>query len=122
MEPGVYHYSSAKHSLAALWTADVKNVLLSATNDQRISSAALVIVLTGVVGRTAQKYDVRGLRYVLIEAGHIAQNLSLVATALGLGCYCIGGFVDDQIGDLLDIRHEMEDALYLIAIGHARRK
>jgi len=119
--PGLYHYAPTKHSLVCLLGKDLTQLLVSATSDERIVSAGLVIVLTGVFGRTTEKYGARGLRYVLIEVGHVAQNLALVATALGLASYSIGGFVDEEIDGLLDTQNELEDPLCLFAVGKPPR-
>jgi SagB-type dehydrogenase family enzyme len=114
---GLFHYSHTKHSLEHLLDRDITQAIVRATSDHRVASAGVVIILTGVFGRTVEKYGARGLRYVLIEAGHVAQNLALVATSLGLASYSIGGFVDSEIEELLDIQNELEDPLCLFAVG-----
>ena len=45
--------------------------------------AAAVIVITAVVERSLWKYEDRGYRYILLEAGHVAQNINLCAQASG---------------------------------------
>jgi hypothetical protein len=45
------------------------------------------------------------VRYLLLETGHVGQNLCLAASSLGLGSLCIGGF---------------ESEIYLLCMyGHA---
>lgn len=58
--------------------------------------------------------------FILFEAGHIAQNISLTATALELGSVVIGGFLDDKINDLIGVNGVDEAVLYLIALGRPR--
>jgi SagB-type dehydrogenase family enzyme len=67
--------------------------------------------------RTSRKYGDRGYRYLLLEAGHVAQNVVLTANALGLATCCGGGFLDDELAGLLlaDIEHEVP--VYAIAVG-----
>ncbi len=55
-------------------------------------------------------------RYVWLDAGHVGQNLYLVAGALGLGSVAIGGFYDAEVNALLDLPAE-EEAIYLFGIG-----
>ena len=64
-----------------------------------------------------QQYGDRGYRYVHFEAGHVAQNASLVATALGLGSCAVGAFHDEDFNRMLGLDGKNETALYLVAIG-----
>jgi SagB-type dehydrogenase family enzyme len=79
--------------------------------------APLLIVLTGMAERTLTKYGERGYRFLWLDAGHVAQNLVLAATALGLAACPIGGFHDDEIARELGIDRR-ESVLSLLAIGH----
>jgi SagB-type dehydrogenase family enzyme len=79
--------------------------------------ASLIIFLTAIFERSIFKYKERGYRYILLEAGHVAQNLNLVANAFGLGCVNIGGYFDREIDDLLDLDGVTHSTIYMIAIG-----
>jgi SagB-type dehydrogenase family enzyme len=74
-------------------------------------------VLTAVVERALAKYCDRGYRYLLLEAGHAAQNLELAAAALSLGACDLGGFVDHDITELLDLDGDEEIPLHSVAVG-----
>jgi SagB-type dehydrogenase family enzyme len=80
-------------------------------------SASAVVVLTAVVHRSLRKYGDRGYRHLLIEAGHVAQNLNLVAAAMSLGTLSLGGFFDQDLAALLDVSLEVEIPLYAVAVG-----
>lgn len=67
--------------------------------------------------RTTLKYKERGWRYIFIETGHLAQNVYLLSTALNFNCCSIGGFIEDQIIKLLDLKENVEVPIYLIAVG-----
>lgn len=77
----------------------------------------MVVVLSAVLARSLPKYGDRGYRYLLLEAGHVGQNLDLVASALGLGAVNLGGFYDDELARLLCLDPEWEIPLYATAIG-----
>jgi SagB-type dehydrogenase family enzyme len=53
-----------------------------------------------------------------MDAGHIAQNLQLAATALGLGCCTIGAFYDEENNEVLEVDGEEETTIYLAAVGN----
>jgi SagB-type dehydrogenase family enzyme len=57
---------------------------------------------------------------VFLEAGHVAQNINLVSTGLGLGCINIGGFYDRHVDDLLGLDGIRHSTIYMIAIGKRR--
>lgn len=113
------HYMPNVHRLLAHVPGDQRGALAAAAYGQSaVADAAVVIVITAVYARTAEKYgEERAFRYAAMEAGHAAQNVLLQAVALGLGAVPVGAFDDAQVGQLL--RLDMGEApLYLIAVGH----
>lgn len=52
-----------------------------------------------------------------MEAGHVAQNINLVATALGLGVVDLGGYYDRRIDDLLNLDGVTHSTVYMIGLG-----
>jgi SagB-type dehydrogenase family enzyme len=78
------------------------------------------MVITCVYQRTKQKYGQRGVRYVHIEAGHVAQNIHLQAVALGLSSVPIGALSDDEVQRVLSLPQNHEP-IYIIPVGHPKR-
>ena len=118
LDRGLYRYDPASHSLGLLREGDLRSDLLQACLGQgMVASAGLVVVLSAVFQRTRWKYGERAYRYVLLEAGHVGQNLYLAATALGLGACAIGAFYDDQVNRLLGVDGADEAAVYVISVG-----
>lgn len=117
-EGGVYHYRPAGHEVALVSGRDVRGPLAVAGLDQRaLRGAPAVVVIAGVQERSAVKYGDRAEPYVLIEAGHAAQNLLLQASVLGLGAVPTGAFRDGEVHRLLGLPAGTEP-LYLIPAGH----
>ena len=115
---GVFHYRPHRHDLEVVVSQDVRARLFSdAVGQESVRDAAAVFVVTAVFERTAAKYGDRAVRYVHIEAGHVAQNLLLQATALGLGTVPVGSFDDAAVSEILGLPHDHEP-LYLIPVGH----
>jgi len=85
-----------------------------------ISRTPAMLVLSVDLDRARAKYGVRALRFALLEAGHLAQNLVLVAAAARLASITIGGFYDDVVHELLGIDGVGESVQYLIPLGSAR--
>lgn len=118
VEKGIYHYSVMDHSIELLRPGDFSDTLYTlCMNQDFVKSAAATLFLTAVFTRTKIKYRERAYRFVLLDAGHIGQNICLAASACGLGAVTIGGFYDDEANDLLDIDGVNDSALYLAALG-----
>lgn len=81
-----------------------------------IHNANAFFVITANMMRTMTKYGERGYRFVMIETGHLAQNILLTSEALGLRTCPIGRFLDDELKQFLKI-DASEDLLYVIAIN-----
>lgn len=114
---GVYHYDARAHELELVRAGTAQPILSElAIGQEVIESANVVLVVTAIRQRTMWKYGQRGYRYVWIDAGHVGQNVYLVATAMGLGPTAIGGFFDRDVNALLELP-EGEEAVYLIAVG-----
>lgn len=92
-------------------------ILETTGGEKWICNANFLIIITGVPDRSRIKYTERGFRYMLIEAGHLAQNICLLSDSLGLGSCPIGGFIESKIISLLDIYNIKEYPLYVLAIG-----
>ncbi len=115
----VYHYYVKNHSLEKLNTYN-KSDLPKITNVPLSKSAGCIIAITAVFKRNTVKYMDRGYRHVLVEAGHMAQNIYLTSSALGVGCCALGGYLDDNINEMLDIDGLNESVVYLIALGEKK--
>jgi len=102
LAPGVYRYDPERHGLRQQVEGDLREALAEKALEQSwVADAPALLVITAVVQRTARKYGSRAERYVLIEAGHAAQNVYLQAEALGLGTVIVGAFEDEPLGRLL---------------------
>lgn len=116
---GLYHFNVAEVKLEVLienegLETDVIEQLITYSWARH---AGAIIFLTAVFARTMQKYGGRGYRYILLEAGHLGQNLCLTAEALGLTCCPMGGVREDALHEFLDVNPAEEAAVYCLVIG-----
>jgi SagB-type dehydrogenase family enzyme len=118
LDAGVYHYSIVDHSLEVIRLGDLRGELCRLMVGQtELAGACAVLIFAAVFQRTLTTYGARGYRYVLLEAGHAAQNTCLIATELGLGSLCLGGFFDARLNRFLGLDGVTEAALYGVAVG-----
>ena len=115
---GVGQYLPDGHRLEAKAGGDRRRALAAAAADQQqVARAPVVLVITGILSRTAWKYGGdRAWRYVNLEAGHAAQNVLLQATAMGLVGVPVGAFDDNTVMDLLGLPADHRP-LYLLPLG-----
>jgi SagB-type dehydrogenase family enzyme len=111
----VLHYDPLAHELEQLCVKlDVSE--LSPLTDE-IETAAAIVVIAAVFWRSRFKYGLRAYRFTLLEAGHVAQNMLLAATSLGLGSIVVGGFYDARVDALLGLNGVDESSLIMLSLG-----
>lgn len=118
LESGVYRYLPREHTLERHLSGDIRAQLAAAALAQTcIARAPVVLVIAAVYQRCARRYGNRAVRYVHLEAGHVAQNICLECTALSLGTVPVAAFEDEAINGVLGLVTEL-DPLYLLPVGH----
>jgi SagB-type dehydrogenase family enzyme len=114
----IYHYSVRHHTLEGLGPLPPPDEILTLFLGQPwLASAPIIVVVTAVTSRLLYRYGDRGYRYLLIEAGHIGQNLALAATATGLSSLSLGGFLDNDLSSRIGLDPVYEVPLYGVALG-----
>ena len=112
---GCYHYDIAGDTLEVLWEKDLSDQAIEIVSPY-VSQPAVALVFTAVIARAEVKYGARAYPFSLLEAGHMAQNISLTCTKHGIGACPVGGFVNDSIVKIIDLT-EHEIPIYVYALG-----
>jgi len=116
---GLYHYNVRGHRLeflrAGSWFAELDQALLMTP---LVRGANLILFLSAVFARSQKKYGPRGYRYIMLEAGHVAQNICLSAVEQGLDSLCMGGYLDGRLNTFLGLDSITEAVVYSIAVGY----
>jgi len=85
LDAGFYHYSAFDHTLGRLDTEELPKPSDLMGGQSWADEMPCIILLCAEFERTMWKYDdANAYRVVLIEAGHIGQNVMLAATRHGL--------------------------------------
>lgn len=118
LSPGIYRYVPINHHLVQVAGGDRREqIFAAALNQQVVLDAPASIFIAAVHSRTEAVYGSRAKIYVYLEAGHVGQNISLQAIALGLGSVPIGAFQDQEIKRAIGLKDD-ESPIYLIPIGY----
>jgi SagB-type dehydrogenase family enzyme len=117
IDAGVYHYQSAEGALTLIKEGDQRRALAIASLRQMfIADAPASVVITAEYERTTRVYGDRGVRYVVMEAGHVSQNIYLQCEALELATVAIGAFHDDEVANVVNMPSRQRP-LYVMPVG-----
>ena len=92
----------------------------AALDQEMCADAAVVFIWTAVFERSKWKYHQRAYRYIYLDAGHVAQNLTLASTSINCGSCQVGAFFDDEMNSILDLDGVQESVICLSVVGHVK--
>lgn len=116
LEVGAYYYDPDSHMLGRL-AEDVAQIDSAVQQPGGSADVACRLWLLARFDRVSFKYGERAYRFALLEAGHIAQNMLLVAGAIGRPARPFGGFLDEHAKLGLGAQPFALDPLYYVAVG-----
>jgi SagB-type dehydrogenase family enzyme len=82
-----------------------------------LNRAALVLLLVGRPWKVLRKYGDRGIRYLFVEAGALAENVHLACGALGLGSVDCASVHDNELHAALGFDGEFRMLVHTVVIG-----
>jgi SagB-type dehydrogenase family enzyme len=118
LDPGFYHYSAFDRSLDL-----VGSTLLNIPSEMLAGQSwaepmPVIIFLVAYLERAMWKYkDANAYRVVLIEAGHIGQNIMLAATAHGLSACPTAALHHDLIARHLKLDEITHTPIYALTLS-----
>jgi SagB-type dehydrogenase family enzyme len=118
LHTGIYHYSSIDHYLEEIGpNVGRKRLGEIVFADGMEKDTSVALVLASVFHRTMIKYGDRGYRLILLETGHLGQNILLTAVSQGLAVCPIAGFLDDDLNNSLGLDGVEESVQYVFLLG-----
>lgn len=112
---GLFHYHPGEGTLRRLRAEDPRAALSAAAAAPELSRASFVLVLTGILWRTAWKYGARGWRHVFWDAGAMLANL--LALDADRNPRLLTAFSDADVAEVLGIDLPREAPVALLAAG-----
>ncbi len=109
-QEGLFVYNPEEHSLEQTSNLDVRGRLAT-------TNAPCNILIAGSERNLAVQFRGEANKYMLLEAGHIAQSIQLQAVCLGLGSVPIGGFDARSVSRVCRLSRGLEPLL-VISIGY----
>ena len=125
LQQGLYHYNPSENigekkvSLAYLKQFDdykeqINNMLVGQVWGV---DSSIVLFITCMPYRAEWRYNLLAHRVMLIDLGHLGQNIMLSATDMGLGSCCCAAYDQGLCDEFLEIDGVDEYTVYVIPVG-----
>ena len=114
---GVYRYTPKDHSVTKIAEGDRRrDVAIASLKQMWMANAPVLFIVTAEYDRICVKYGKRGIRYALIEMGHIGQNVFLQCRTMGLVAGIVGAFNDGKVAEIAGTARNHEP-LVILPVG-----
>lgn len=119
LKKGVYRYLALTHQLLYLFEEeDLENKLSEVTLGQKfVGKSAVTFVWSAIPYRGEWRYSKLAHKPMLIDAGHVCQNLYLACEAINCGTCAVAAYHQKGIDEFLKLDGEDEFVVYLAPVG-----
>lgn len=124
LNSGIYHYRPAENIGEKIVTIEKVGDL---PNDEKIKEmlvgqswalkSPIILFYSCIPYKAEWRYAHMAHRVMLIDLGHVGQNVMLSASALGLGSCCMAAFDQEVCDELLGVDGVDEYTVYAITVG-----
>jgi len=121
LKAGLYRYLPLTHQLVLL-DADPERPARSAVaccSQEFIGESAVTFMWTCIPYRGEWRYGEAAHKTMVLDAGHLCQNLYLACEAIGCGTCAVGAFNQLAVDTFLGVDGNEEFAIYVAPVGRA---
>lgn len=117
--PAVYRYRPLQHDLLFLFGAAslLEQLNLAVFGQRFVGDASVVFIWTCGPYRGEWRYGPAAHKLMLIDAGHVCQNLYLACEAIGAGTCAVAAYNQEALDNLLQLNTQEEFSIYLAPVG-----
>ena len=122
LAPGRYHYLPMMHQVEFLGPVDEPDSLIAGTlcGQRWAAKAGVIFYYSCVFYRAEWRYGIRAHAPVLIDSGHVTENLYLAATSIGLGGCAIAAMDPEKANAVFGLDGKEETIFYAMPVGTVR--
>jgi SagB-type dehydrogenase family enzyme len=119
IEPGVYRYLPLEHRLVHLFDDEnlAKKMGDLAMKQPFAGQGAVCFIWSAVPYREEWRYGTDAAKSILIDAGHVCQNLYLACESIGCGTCAISAYCQEDLDRFLGLDSDDELVVYLAPVG-----
>jgi SagB-type dehydrogenase family enzyme len=119
LDMGLYRYLPLEHQLLVVYRDKrlPESIGWAAFQQTWMSSAAVVFAWSAIPYRMEWRYGLAAHRLILLDAGHVCQNLYLACEAISAGTCAVAAYDQELMDQLLKVDGQDEFVIYLAAVG-----
>jgi SagB-type dehydrogenase family enzyme len=120
--PALYRYLPVDHQLVReREVPDLGSRCAEAALDQHfVADAAVTFIWTALPRRMEWRYGLAAHKVILLDAGHVGQNLYLACEAIHAGTCTLAAYDQDQMDSLIGVDGAEEFAVYMAPVGKVK--
>ena len=117
--PGVYRYQPIEHELVFLFSDDkmIEKMTEAACGQNFVGESAVCFIWSSIPYRMEWRYGAFSFKDILIEAGHVCQNLYLASESINCETCAIAAYYQEKIDAFLGLDGKNEMVVYLSPVG-----
>ena len=121
LEKGLYRYLPFEHSLLKIKTGNFEKEMIEGTYGQTFCGKAPVTFIWSCIPyRTEWRYGYISHKPILLDGGHLCQNLYLACEATGLGTCAVAAYDQKKMDEFLEIDGFDEMTVYISPVGKVK--
>jgi SagB-type dehydrogenase family enzyme len=119
LDSGFYRYLPLEHQLLVEYRDEgaAEKIVQAAFQQNWMSSAATIFIWSAIPYRMEWRYGLAAHKVILLDAGHVCQNLYLACEAINAGTCAVAAYDQELVDQLLKIDGKDEFVIYLAAVG-----
>lgn len=119
LKTGMYRYLPMEHQLLLEFGEEhlAEKIVAATLGQSFIGRAAATFIWTAVPYRMEWRYHIAAHKVILLDAGHVCQNLYLACAAIGAGTCAIAAYNQELVDRLLRVDGQDEFVIYLAPVG-----
>lgn len=119
LKAGLYRYLPFEHQLVHLFTAEnLPEKMTALASDQPfVGNSAVCFIWSSIPYRMEWRYGTNSERVILMDVGHVCQNLYLAAESIGCGTCGVASYDQEALDQFLGLDGRDEFVIYLAPVG-----
>lgn len=116
---GIYRYQAFEHALVLIYEDEAigRKTSEGALDQKFAAEAAVTFIWSCIPYRTEWRYDITAHKTMLLDAGHVCQNLYIACEALGAGTCAIAAYDQTLMDQLVKVDGDDEFVVYMAPVG-----
>ncbi len=122
LKKGIYKYSALKNAIYFIYDQeDLKEKIIEGCLMQNMAGEAAVTFIWSVIPyRGEWRYNIVSHKAMLLDAGHVCQNLYLACEAINSGTCAIAAYDQEKMDQLIKVDGKDEFVVYVSPVGKNR--